>query len=190
MNEKELIEQLRLGDRKAFTQIVEAYQHMVYNAILNIVQQAEEAEDAAQEVFVQVFQHIGGFRGDSKLSTWIYRIAISKALDCERKKKSKKRLGFIKNLVGLGIREEESVVDFYHPGIALENREKSAILFKALKQLPENQRIAFTLIKADGLSYDEVSKIMQVSIKAVESLMHRGKENLRKILANYYSKHD
>ena len=63
------------------------------------------------------------------------------------------------------------------------------ILFKALKQLPENQRVAFTLIKAEGLGYDEVSKVMNVSVKAVESLMHRAKINLRKILHDYYSKY-
>ncbi len=187
MNEAALINELKQGNQQAFTRLVEAYQHLVYSAILNIVQQAEEAEDASQEVFVQVYQSIRNFRGDSKLSTWLYRIAVSKALDCERKKKTKKRIGFVKNLVGFGSGEEETVTDFHHPGIALDNKESASVLFNALKQLPETQRIAFTLIKAEGLSYDEVSKVMNVSVKAVEALMHRGKENLRKILNNYYS---
>ncbi len=190
MNETALIQELKQGNAQAFTRLVEAYQHLVYHTILNIVQQTEEAEDAAQEVFVQVYQNIKSFRGDSKLSTWLYKIAVSKALDCERKKKTKKRIGFIKNLVGIGTREEETISDFHHPGIALDNKEAAAVLFKALKQLPETQRVAFTLIKADGLSYDEVSTVMNVSVKAVESLMHRAKENLRKILHNYYSAND
>lgn len=187
MNETALINELKQGDQQAFTRLVEAYQHLVYSTILNIVQHAEEAEDASQEVFVQVYQSIKNFRGDSKLSTWLYRIAVSKALDCERKKKTKKRIAFVRNLVGISIREEETVTDFQHPGIALDNKENASILFKALRQLPETQRIAFTLIKAEGLSYDEVSKVMNISVKAVEALMHRGKENLRKILSNYYS---
>ena len=189
MNETALIIELKKGNAQAFTQLVEAYQHLVYNTILTIVQQVEEAEDAAQEVFIQVYQNIDGFRGDSKLSTWLYRIAVSKALDCERKKKSKKRIGFVKRLIGIGANEEDSITDFQHPGIALDNKEQAVILFKALKQLPENQRVAFTLIKAEGLGYDEVSKVMNVSVKAVESLMHRAKINLRKILHDYYSKY-
>lgn len=187
MNEAALIIELKKGNAQAFTQLVEAYQHLVYNTVLTIVQQAEEAEDAAQEVFIQVFQNIGGFRGDAKLSTWLYRIAVSKALDVERKKKSKKRFGFVKQLIGMGSSEEENITDFHHPGISLANKEQAAILFKALKQLPENQRIAFTLIKSEGLSYEEVSHVMNVTVKAVESLMHRAKDNLRKILSDYYS---
>ena len=187
MNETALIIDLKQGNAQAFTQLVEAYQHLVFSTILNIVQQAEEAEDASQEVFVQVYQNIKDFRGDSKLSTWLYRIAVSKALDCERKKKTKKRIGLVKNLLGITEKEEETATDFQHPGIVLDNKESATVLFKALKQLPESQRIAFTLIKAEGLSYEEVSKVMNVSVKAVEALMHRGKENLRKILSNYYS---
>ncbi len=186
MNETALIHELKQGNAQAFTQLVEAYQHLVYNTVLSIVQQSEEAEDAAQEVFVQVYQSIKSFRGDSKLSTWLYKIAVTTALECERKKKTKKRISLVKNLIGIGTKEEETISDFHHPGIALDNKEQAAILFKALKQLSENQRIAFTLIKVEGLSYDEVSKVLNVSVKAVESLMHRGKENLRNILRNYY----
>jgi RNA polymerase sigma-70 factor (ECF subfamily) len=69
----------------------------------------------------------------------------------------------------------------------MDNKEQASILFKAMRQLPDNQRTAFTLIKVEGLSYDEVSNIMQVTVKALEALMHRAKENLRKQLKNYYS---
>ena len=187
MNDTAFIDLLKQRNEQAFTQLVEAYQHLVFNTVLGIVQQTEEAEDVAQEVFVQVYQSIYDFRGESKLSTWIYRIAISKALDCERKKKSKKRVDAFKNMIGIGTKEEDAIADFYHPGIALQQKENAAILFKALKQLPENQRTAFVLIKTEGLSYQEVSDIMQTSVKAIEALMHRAKENLRKILKDYYS---
>lgn len=189
MNETQLIQQLQQGDRQAFTTMVQAYQHMVYNTVLGIVQQVQEAEDVAQEVFVQAYLSVQNFRGDSKMSTWLYRIAITKALDCERKKKAKKRFNLVKNVLGIGEKEEEQVVDFHHPGVQLDNKEQAAILFKAMKQLPENQRIAFTLIKVEGLNYDETSAIMQTTVKAVEALMHRAKENLRKSLRNYYSNH-
>lgn len=189
MNETQLIEQLQQGDRQAFTQMVNAYQHMVYNTVLGIVQQMQEAEDVAQEVFVQAYLSVQTFRGDSKISTWLYRIAITKALDCERKKKAKKRINLVKNVFGIGTKEEEQAVDFHHPGVQLDKKEEASTLFKAMQQLPENQRIAFTLIKVDGLNYEETSDIMQTSKKAVEALMHRAKENLRKTLKDYYSNH-
>ena len=185
MNEIQLIQALQQGDKNAFSFLVQTYQHMVFNTVLSIVQQQEEAEDVAQEVFVQAFISITKFRGDSKISTWLFRIAVTKALDHQRKKKSKKRFGLLKNVFGIGL-QEEMVADFYHPGVQLENKEKSAILFKALQNLPSQQRVAFTLIKIEGLNYEDTSIIMQISIKAIESLMHRAKLNLRNQLINYY----
>ena len=87
----------------------------------------------------------------------------------------------------LGMEEKEQApAVFYHPGVQLDNREKAAILFRALRSLPSNQRAAFVLIKTEGLSYEEAAGIMKLSIKAVEALMHRAKENLRKQLDNYF----
>lgn len=154
---------------------------MVYNTVLGIVQDMQEAEDVAQEVFIQVYRSIVGFRGDSKLSTWLYRIAITKALDWQRKKKVRKGIGTIASWIGLGEQTHEPS-HFYHPGVQLENKEKAAIVFKAIQSLPENQRVCFLLLKTEGLRYEEVAEILQVSIKAVESLMHRARENLRKKL--------
>jgi RNA polymerase sigma-70 factor (ECF subfamily) len=107
LNEIELIQALQEGDKNAFSFLVQTYQHMLFNTVLSIVQQHEEAEDVAQEVFVQAFISIAKFRGDSKISTWLYRIAITKALDHQRKKKSKKRFGLLKNVFGIGLQEEQ-----------------------------------------------------------------------------------
>lgn len=159
---------------------------MVFNTVLNIVQDNQEAEDVSQEVFIQVFQSVQGFRGESKLSTWLYRVAITKALDHERKRKARKRAASLRGWMGLGEKTEEPV-HFQHPGISLDNKERAALLFRAMKDLPENQRIAFTLIKAEGLRYEEVAEIMHISVKAVESLMHRAKDQLRKKLQRYYT---
>jgi RNA polymerase sigma-70 factor (ECF subfamily) len=73
---------------------------MVYNTVLGILQNAEDAEDVTQEAFIQVFESVSSFKGESKFSTWIYRIAVSKALDHIRKKKRKKRFAFIQSLYG------------------------------------------------------------------------------------------
>jgi len=189
LDERQLVELLKKGDETAFKTIVETWQKMVFNTALGIVQSAEDAEDIAQETFVQVYQSIGGFKGESKFSTWLYRITVAKALDHERRKKRKKRFAFVKSLFG----EDSQVVvhppDFHHPGVVLDKKESAAELFKAIAGLPENQRIAFTLHKVDGLSYQEVSDVMNASVSSVESLMHRAKTNLRKKLEDHYKEH-
>lgn len=182
MNEQELILGLREGDEAAFKFLVDTYQDRVFNTALGIVQNAEDAEDVAQEVFIQVYRSISSFKGESKLSTWLYRIATTRSLDLLRSRKSKKRFGILQRLFGDGDEPELEIPDFNHPGIALDRKENAARLFKAIRQLPENQKIAFTLHKLEDLSYQEVSEIMQTSLPAVESLMHRAKQNLRKML--------
>jgi RNA polymerase sigma factor (sigma-70 family) len=186
LDEPEFILSLQKGDPQAFKQLVETWQNMVFNTVLGIVQDIQEAEDVAQEVFIQVYQSVAGFRGEAKLSTWIYRVAVTKALDAERKKKAKKRLANLRSWIGLG-EKEDAAIHFHHPGVQLTNKERAAILFKAMQRLPENQRIAFTLVKTEGLRYEEVADIMNISVKAVEALMQRAKENLRKQLQQYYS---
>jgi RNA polymerase sigma factor (sigma-70 family) len=182
LNEIELIQGLRNGDEAAFKYLVDNYKDRVFNTAIGIVQNAEDAEDVAQEVFIQVYRSIHNFKGESKLSTWLYRIATTRSLDLLRSRKSKKRFGFIQRLFGDGNEPLYEIPDFNHPGVALDQKENAAKLFKAIDQLPENQKIAFTLHKLEDLSYQEISKIMQISIAAVESVMHRAKQNLRKIL--------
>jgi RNA polymerase sigma factor (sigma-70 family) len=186
LNELELIERLRKGDAAAFKSIVETWQDMVFNTSLGIVQNAEDAEDVAQEVFVQVYESINQFKGDSKFSTWLYRIAVTKSLDHLRKKKRKKRFAFLQSLFGANEEEVRHTPDFHHPGVGLENKEKASVLFKAIDKLPDNQKTAFTLHKLEGLSYQEVAEVMETTVSSVESLMHRAKGNLKKLLSDYY----
>jgi RNA polymerase sigma-70 factor (ECF subfamily) len=182
LNELELIQGLRNGDETAFRYLVDTYQDRVYNTAIGIVQNAEDAEDVAQEVFIQVYRSIHSFKGESKLSTWLYRIATTRSLDLLRSRKSKKRFGFVQRLFGEGNEPIYDPPDFNHPGVSMDRKENAARLFRAIAQLPENQKIAFTLHKLEDLSYQEISEVMQTSVPAVESLMHRAKQNLRKIL--------
>ena len=174
---------MKRGEESAFRSLVEQYQDLVYNTALGIVQNESDAEDVAQEVFIQVFRSIGTFKSEAKLSTWIYRITTTRALDLLRARKSKKRFGLLKRLWET---EEESPVenisDFNHPGVSLERKEEAAQLMTAIAQLPENQKVAFVLHKLEGLSYLEVAEVMGNTLPAVESLMHRARLNLRKIL--------
>ncbi len=159
---------------------------MVYNTALGILQNEQDAEDVTQEVFIKVFEVISSFKGESKFSTWLYRITVSKAMDHIRKKKRKKRFAFIQGLYG---KNDEPLIDppdFFHPGISMENKENAAVLFKAMEQLPPNQKTAFVLNNVEGLSYQEIGDVMKITDSAVDALLHRAKTNLKKILADYY----
>ena len=188
MTEWELIELLKKKDESAFRTIVDTWKNMVYNTALGIVQSTEDAEDIAQEVFVRVYESINTFKGESKFSTWIYRITVTRSLDHLRRKKRKKRFAFIESLFGKNDELINDPLDFFHPGIAAEKKEDAATLLKAISELPENQNTAFVLNKIEGLSYQEISEVMQMSESAVDSLLHRAKMNLRKKLQNYYDK--
>lgn len=186
LDERILIERLQNRDNSAFKELVDTKRVMVFNTVLCILQNAEDAEDVAQEVFVQVYESINNFKQESKLSTWLYRIAISKAMDHLRRKKRKKRFAFLRSLFGDGDKPVYNPPDFFHPGVILENKQNAAVLFRAIKTLPHNQHTAFLLNKVEGLSYQEISDIMKLSVSAVDSLLQRAKTSLRKYLANYY----
>jgi RNA polymerase sigma factor, sigma-70 family len=186
LNELELIQQLREGDELAFKSLVATYQDMVFNTALGIVQNAEDAEDVAQEVFIQVFRSIDQFKGDARLSTWIYRITTTKALDHIRSRRRKKRFAFITSLFSANDELVHEPIDFQHPGVALDRKEQAALLFRMIEQLPENQKVAFTLHKTEGLSYQEIAEVMELSVSAVESLLFRARQNLRKLLEKHF----
>lgn len=185
MSDQELIQQLRQGNEPAFRWLVDHYRNRVFHTALNILQDTKEAEDAAQETFIQVFESIRGFKGESSLSTWIFRIAVRKALDKLRRRKTRNRL---RQLLPWWMPDEKKSAEgpFCHPGIEAENREKAAILFRAIEKLPEKQRLAFTLIKVQGLNYEEAGTLMGQHIKALESLITRARQNLQKSLQAYY----
>lgn len=183
-SEQDLIRRMQAGDTVAFESIVAACKDMVYNTVIGIVQHADDAEDITQEVFVQVYESIGTFRGAAKFTTWLYRIAVTRALDHLRKQKRKKRWGVVYSLFG-GDREL-SLPDFEHPGVTLENKERSVVLFSAIRRLPEQQQAAFVLQQLEGLSLKEISEILDTTVAGVEGLLHRAKGHLRKQLGEYY----
>ncbi len=187
MDHEDIILKLKNGDETVFSRVVELWQDMVYNTALGILQNEEDAEDVTQEVFVEVFESIADFRGDAKLSTWLYKITIRKSLDQERKKQRQKRGGLLSRIFDRN--EADDPVSFDHPGITLDNKENAAILFKAIKRLPEKQRLAFMLHKLESLSTEEIAAVMETSVTAVDSLQARAKANLRNILQDYYEGH-
>ncbi len=148
-----------------------------------------EAEDLAQETFIEVHRSIETFRGKSSLATWVHRIAVTKSLDFIRKQGRAKRGG------GLGVilRLDHLKVDLpapiaTGPDSMLAEQERRKLLQQALNMLPEKQRIAFVLSKYDGISYQEIAEILKTSLSSVESLIHRARNNLEKQLRSHYEK--
>lgn len=188
MTENEFIEQLKSKSRASYSKLLDDYQQKVFSTCLSFVPNKEDAEDIAQEVFVEVFKSISKFKGQSKLSTWIYRIATNKCLEFIRKRNTKKRFAFMRSLTGQHFELDRTnyFTEMNHPGIILENKETNELLFLAINNLPEAQRLVFTLNKVDGKSYQEVSDITQKSLSSVESLMFRAKKNLQKSLEEFY----
>jgi RNA polymerase sigma-70 factor (ECF subfamily) len=185
-NDQQLISS---GERDSeFRRVFGELKSRVFNTALGLVQNRHDAEDVTQEVFVNVHQMLDTFRGESQLSTWIYRITVNKSLDFLKAQQAKKRAGFIVSLFGSKSEEDRpiDVPDFVHPGVQLERQEAAVALFRAINQLPEQQKVAFTLSKVECLSYQEIADILQTTIPSVESLLFRAKQNLQKRLRDFY----
>ncbi len=178
-----LVKQVEAGNRLAARQLVDQYQVKVFNICMSFLHHVQDAEDVTQEVFIEIIKHIGSFRGDSKPDTWIYRIAVNRSLNHLRKNKKTKWWKPIDELLAIvGISSEEPVV--YNS--EYEENEQKNVLTQAISSLPQKQQTAFVLNKIDDLSYSEVAEVMNVSLSAVESLIHRAKLNLQKSLESYY----
>jgi RNA polymerase sigma factor (sigma-70 family) len=169
-----------------FEDIYEAHKKLVFNLALQYVQNTEDAEEITQDVFVSIYQSINTFNAKSKLTTWIYRITINKSLDFVKTRQRKKRFGFITSLFYHDSNDvKHDRPHFNHPGIQLEHKEDLKNLFKQINELPDNQRTALILSKIEQKSQTEIGEVMNLSIKAVESLVQRAKINLaRKITAS------
>ncbi|MEL7002774.1 MAG: sigma-70 family RNA polymerase sigma factor [Bacteroidota bacterium] len=181
-----LLPSLQQGEEAAFKTLVESFQDRVYNTCLGVLRNAEDADDMAQEVFIEVYRSVNKFKEESSLATWIYRIAVNKSMELIRMRKRQKRFAWLTSLFGKEDLYGEKHADFVHPGVQLENQERSKILFDKIEDLPENQRVAFVLHKIEGLAYSEIADVMKLSVSSVESLMHRAKKNLKKWLEGYY----
>ncbi len=189
MDDLHLIEQIKQGSEPAFRKLVEQHQRMVVNTCLGLVHNRDDANDLAQEVFIEVFNSAEQFRGDSKISTWLYRIAVNRSLNFIR---DNKKRSLFKRIEDVFTRKDSIAIEpswqVEEADQNLQKQQKAAILHKAINSLPKNQRVAFTLHKYDDLSYKEISEVMGVSLASVESLIHRAKKNLQKKLYDCYKK--
>ncbi len=165
-------------------EIVAEYKDMVYNTALSILQHVEAAEDVAQDVFIKLYEKLDEFREDSSLKTYIYRITANTAIDALRKEKRRKKVYWWSG----DAEDKEETAHFDHPGILLDKKEDARHLFEAIKSLPEQQKLAYVLQKIEGQTVAEIAMIMNNKPTAVESLLARAKNNLKKTLTDIIEK--
>jgi len=171
---------------EAFQNIFEENKGLIYSLSFRLLGNRQEAENLTQEVFLNAFKSYPRFRGESKVSTWLFRIAINLINNELRGKKLKKFLS-------LDFLSEESgrtpTIEPSHPRhgppAELEKKERERIVQRLIRSLPERQRTAITLQYYEGLAYEEIASAMEISRSSVESLLFRAKQNLEKRLAPY-----
>ncbi|MBL0128994.1 MAG: RNA polymerase sigma factor [Flavobacteriales bacterium] len=167
-----------------FREVYERHARMVFNLCLNYVQNRQDAEEVTQDVFVKVHDGMGEFRGEAAMRTWIYRIAINSCLD--RIKAAKRAKRSVWSMLGFTGDEADRIADtaFDHPGVHLEQREATERIFQRINKLPAQQKTALLLKTMEGLSQNEVAEVMGTSPKAVESLLSRARQQMKKELEN------
>lgn len=186
-NEPHFLDRLKQGDEATFHQLVRHHQQIVVNTCYRFLLNREDAEDVAQDVFCEVFQSIRSFKGQCRLSTWIYRIAINRSLDYLRKVKRQKRGGNMRRVEWEDSRDElDFVTDGKQPDTIFDEQERLMVMRRAMQELPRKQQIAFVLRHVDGFSQKEIAAVLDMSEGAVESLISRAKAGLRKRLEKIY----
>ncbi len=190
MNDIQIIENIINDLAIGFKTLVDKYQLLVVNTCYGFVHNREDAEDIAQEVFIEVYKSIHKFRKKSKISTWLYRISVNKSLNFIR---DNKKNTWFQSLDILFSAEKKSakVIELSDPKSnipdrIIENKETAKVINNAIDLLPKNQKIAFTLSKYEDLSYKEIADIMELSLSSVESLLFRAKKNLQGKLIKQY----
>ena len=165
-----------------FDEIYLEHYKMVFNLALQYVQNTEDAEEITQDVFVKIFDNLNSFKKQSSLKTWIYRMAINQSLDFIKAKNAQKRnfLSSIFSINDSNFKFQPS--NFNHPGIELEQKEACQKIFEAINQLSDNQKTALILLKIEDKSQAETAEIMNLKVKALESLFQRAKNNLEILL--------
>ncbi|MFZ0465216.1 MAG: sigma-70 family RNA polymerase sigma factor, partial [Candidatus Acidiferrales bacterium] len=182
-DETRLVTELRSGSDTAFDWLVTYYHVSVYNVVYSIIADRSDAADVTQEVFLKAFRGIGGFRQGSSLKTWLYRIAVRESLNHRRwwQRHCKQEVSIdtssSENQAAAEIQDTDAT-----PFEQLAAREMQSAVRTALAELPEAYRSAVILRDLEGLSYEEVAEVLEISVATVKTRILRGRRELKKIL--------
>lgn len=186
-SEAQFIARLVARDESAFNELVLTYERRVYGLVFRMLGRRDEAEDLAQEVFVQVFKAIDQFRGESKLSTWIYRIAVNL---CKNRTKylSRRHAGEQDDIDAMAERvpmtaaRAATVGDVSRPDELVEGMQLEDIVKRAIQKLEPEFREALILADVEDMPYEEIAQIMGVPVGTVKSRIHRARAQLKTLV--------
>ena len=178
-DERALIERCRAGDDIAFSELVDRYKNLVYAIVARMVTDRTQADDLAQEVFLKVYRGLPYFRGEARLSTWIYRIVVNQARNRQRwwrRRRRSDQVSLDEHLQQFG--DLESKTDVL-PDRLLASKETASRIWQAHNRLPFDQRTALVLREVDGLRYEEIAFTLGVAVGTVKSRLTRARQALR-----------
>ncbi len=188
VDDRTLITECLEGRPAAFGELVHRYQNRLYNTVLRMIGNSEDAQDVVQEAFLHAYQSLASFKGDSLFFTWIYRIAINTAISLKRKQKSMISID--------GHPDSGQLIDpldsseSSRPGHALEMAEEEQSLRNALARLSPEHRTVLVLKDIEGHKYEEMAELLEVPIGTIRSRLHRARLELRELLQGEESSDD
>jgi RNA polymerase sigma-70 factor (ECF subfamily) len=168
------------GNTDAFGVLVRRYQDRLYNTIYRLVDNAEDALDVVQEAFLNAYQSLENFKGDSLFFTWLYRIAVNAAISHKRKQRVLLRIDGGAN--GEPGHEPADPSDLSRPGHALEQAEMERRVHQALARLSPEHRTVLVMKDMEGQKYETMAEVLQVPIGTIRSRLHRARLELRELL--------
>lgn len=175
LSDQELIRKILAGDRELFSELVTRYKKLIYSVVHNMINDREEINDISQEVFIRIYQSLHRYNPEFKFSTWSVKIATNYCLDILRKKK----------VDSLPIDEISQVADSKDtPEDRYIKKERSQIIREAIEELPEKYRICIILFHQNGLSYEEMTKILDEPMTIVKNRLYRARLMLKDKLSS------
>jgi len=181
----QLIEAAKAGDDAAFEELVRKYQRQVANVIYLTLGSRDDVEDLTQEVFIRVHRSLHRFEFDASIYAWIYRIAVNISIDEIRRRKIKRTLSLEYISDAVLHRETRTRTQEWPSDDVLKN-EKKEIIQTAIRKLSPVHRVAIVLREYEGLSYEEIAETLNITTQAVKSRIFRAREELRKLLSEYF----
>jgi RNA polymerase sigma-70 factor, ECF subfamily len=173
----DLVEEVRKGKRQAFTELMRRHQQKIYWTARRIVGDHAEADDVTQEAFLKAYLALGEFRGDSSFYTWLYRIAVNLSLNAVRKRQVVEYIRESTILARLLPAAED-------PHRALETKELESTLQRAVATLPEKQKAVFVMRYYDGMSYEEIAKVLKTSVGGLKANYFHALKKVQEALSN------
>ena len=184
-DDRRLIAESVAGRTESFGVLVVRYQDRLYHSVLRVVEGPEDAFDAVQDAFINAYQNLGSFKGDSEFYTWLYRIAFNSAITLRRKRRATlsldHALGGANRGEGVGFDPPDPTSEV-GPGAEMERDEEERLLTAALSRLSLEHRSVLVLKDIDGMKYEEIAESLGVPIGTVRSRIHRARAELKGLL--------